>query len=126
MLHARRGRRYWTGIIREYEASALSQEAFCEGRDLTVSTFRGWLYRLRRESVDAWAHFVDVLGRAACGGNGCSVAFGDVKVSFETLPKPERKKKRSLRLIRTRTHPAANIDALLPWNWEPMPVPAPP
>jgi hypothetical protein len=45
----RRSRDEWADVIAEFEAGGESHEEFCAGRDLNVGSFRGWLYRLRRE-----------------------------------------------------------------------------
>ena len=49
----RRARDIWVQIIRQYEKSELSQEAFAEERNIPVGTLRSWIYRLRRESDEA-------------------------------------------------------------------------
>ena len=52
-----RGRRcavaVWQQIIRQYDESGLSQEAFAAKRGIPVSTLRFWIYRFRREGEDA-------------------------------------------------------------------------
>jgi len=49
-MHARRSRSEWQTIVREFERSDESHAAFCGARGLNVGSFRGWLYRLRRDS----------------------------------------------------------------------------
>jgi hypothetical protein len=36
-------------VIAEYESSVESQVEFCAARGLVAGSFRGWLYRLRKE-----------------------------------------------------------------------------
>ena len=45
----RRSRDKWVEIIRVFEKSKLTQEAFAEERNLPVGTLRTWIYRLRHE-----------------------------------------------------------------------------
>jgi len=51
-MHARKNRQGWQGIIRAFERSGETHEAFCAARDLNVGTFRAWLYRLRRDASE--------------------------------------------------------------------------
>lgn len=48
-MHARKSRAEWRAIIRAFERSGQTHEAFCAGGRLNVGSFRGWLYRIRRE-----------------------------------------------------------------------------
>jgi len=45
----RRSRDEWAELVEEHESSGETQEEFCAARGLVVGSFRGWLYRLRRE-----------------------------------------------------------------------------
>ena len=45
----RQAREIWVGIIRQFEASGLTQGAFADERGIPVTTLRSWIYRLRRE-----------------------------------------------------------------------------
>jgi hypothetical protein len=47
----RRSRAEWAQIIEQFEHSGQSHEGFCGEERLNVGSFRGWLYRLRREAV---------------------------------------------------------------------------
>jgi hypothetical protein len=47
----RQGRAAWEETVEEFERSGDSHEEFCARRDLTIGTFRSWLYRLRREGA---------------------------------------------------------------------------
>lgn len=49
----RRARDIWVQIIRQYEKSHLTQEAFAEQRHIPVGTLRSWIYRLRRQNNEA-------------------------------------------------------------------------
>ena len=45
------GREFWVTTVAEYEGSKLTQEMFAARRDISVSTLRSWIYRLRRERM---------------------------------------------------------------------------
>jgi hypothetical protein len=47
-MDTRKSQEEWSAIIEAHEESGESHKAFCAGRGLSVGTFRGWLYRLRR------------------------------------------------------------------------------
>jgi hypothetical protein len=85
MSSSSQGRGYWLGVVREFERSGLSHEAFCADRDLVVGTFRQWLYRLRREGLQAPPCFVEVVGQPA-RVSVCVVEYGDASVAFGELP----------------------------------------
>jgi transposase-like protein len=44
--YRRRSAAQWRALVREYEASGLSQRAFCQRRGLVVGTFRQWRRQL--------------------------------------------------------------------------------
>jgi hypothetical protein len=44
----RRTRAQWRALVAGYEASGVSQRAFCERRGVALSTFRYWRARLER------------------------------------------------------------------------------
>ena len=44
---------FWRQLVAEQRESGLSQRAFCEQRDLAVSTFQWWRRRLRSEGPAA-------------------------------------------------------------------------
>lgn len=51
---ARRGRRtaqQWQDLMRRYESSGLTQEAFCAQENLAPSTFHSWRARFREDVV---------------------------------------------------------------------------
>jgi hypothetical protein len=45
----RRDRSEWEKIVAEYEASGERHTQFCAQRQLSVYSFRAWLYQLRKE-----------------------------------------------------------------------------
>src|SRR5262249_48603712 len=49
-MHARRSGAEWRAIVRAFERSEQTHEVFCGDRGLNVGSFRGWLYRTRRET----------------------------------------------------------------------------
>src|SRR4051812_3723135 len=48
----RQAREIWVQVVRQFEQSGLTQEAFAEQRNIPVGTLRSWIYRLRREGDD--------------------------------------------------------------------------
>jgi hypothetical protein len=44
-------REQWVQVVESFERSGQSHERFCVDRGLNVGSFRGWLYRLRREGA---------------------------------------------------------------------------
>ena len=52
-MSKRIGREFWTRVVEEYESQASEQMhwEFCEEWGLKLTTFRSWLYRLRRERL---------------------------------------------------------------------------
>lgn len=44
---------YWRRVTREWKQSGQSQAAFCETRNLKLTTFRWWRHRLLREAAEA-------------------------------------------------------------------------
>src|SRR5262245_40998623 len=49
----RRAREIWVQIVRQYEQSELTQEAYAAQRGIPVATLRAWIYKLRREGEEA-------------------------------------------------------------------------
>lgn len=48
----RRSRAQWRALVVGYEASGLSQRAFCERRGVALSTFRHWREQLAQDPGD--------------------------------------------------------------------------
>ena len=86
---ARLGRSYWQRVVRKFDKSGLSQEAFCEVHGLSVGTFRSWLYRLRRESGSSAPKFVEVIASKSRPSHACVVAIGKAELRFESMPDVE-------------------------------------
>lgn len=65
-MHARKNREEWQAIIRAFERSGQTHEAFCAERRLNVGSFRTWLYKNRREaSAEVRLVPVELSGRHA-------------------------------------------------------------
>ena len=56
----RYARDIWEQIVRQYDQSGLTQEAFAEQRGIPVGTLRSWIYRLRREQAEEGARLLPV------------------------------------------------------------------
>ncbi len=73
---------YWDGVIAEYRASGISQEAFCRRRGLSVHSLRAWLYqpdlRLARASLAA-------VGDAKSGPGSKAMVAGDRSAAVERV-----------------------------------------
>jgi hypothetical protein len=90
-MHARKRQQEWRGIIRAFEQSGQTHQAFCAGRRLNLGSFRGWLYRIRRETtadvrlvpveVSGWSAPVDVASAARANAAAPIVlVVGDVEL----------------------------------------------
>lgn len=44
---------YWQRFVNEWERSGQSQAAFCQARDLKLSTFRWWRHQLLQEAAES-------------------------------------------------------------------------
>lgn len=61
MAAKHRGRNFWRSLVKEYEASEQSREAFAKSRRIKPSTFQYWLYKIRRErSTKLASPFVEI------------------------------------------------------------------
>ena len=49
MPYDRMPRNFWIDVVDEFERSDLTQARFASERKLNFSTFKSWLYRLRKE-----------------------------------------------------------------------------
>lgn len=51
MGHGRRGREFWSEVVRAYEVRGrgVTHRSFTEARGVSLHAFRIWLYRIRRE-----------------------------------------------------------------------------
>ena len=66
--HVRRTRKEWSGILRGFESSGLTPQAYCRRRGLSLSSFQRWRSRL---SAGATAEFVELtpsLSESASSG----------------------------------------------------------
>lgn len=57
---ARRTREVWRNLIGQLERSGKTQEQFATERGIPLTTLRGWIYRLRRESEEESAAILPV------------------------------------------------------------------
>lgn len=87
-----RGRKYWAPIVAEFEKRSDGQYEFCEVRGLSLSSFRQWLYRLRREGAEpsaAKAQFLPLVPAKATvsmSDVACRLRVGNSELSFSVLP----------------------------------------
>jgi len=64
----KRTRPEWTGLVREWQSSGLSQKAFAQRKGIAVTTLSWWSCRLRREAQEqAGLVAVDVVDDVAAG-----------------------------------------------------------
>lgn len=74
-------------MVSKFEASELTQAAFCEAHGLTLGAFRSWLYRLRRERGSASPGFVEVTAsKESSAQQACVIRIGGAELRFESLP----------------------------------------
>ncbi len=82
MKKASRSAAQWAEIVREYRESEETEVAFCERKDVTVSSLRKWRYTLAgrsREKVDtAGSGFVRVSASVPAGsGDSVVIDMGE-------------------------------------------------
>src|SRR5262249_598768 len=90
LARMRRAREIWVQIIRQFEKSGLTQDAFAAERGIPVGTLRGWIYKLRCDEEDTTPVLpVRVVGSTAplarpSGGElpAIEVAVGELVVRF--------------------------------------------
>jgi PAS domain S-box-containing protein len=58
---ARRPRSFWERLVVDYERGEQTQQAFCNERGVSLSTFQYWLYRTRRQRQEGAALPIDDL-----------------------------------------------------------------
>jgi hypothetical protein len=87
-MRTRKSRSEWSKIIGAFERSGESHEEFCTKQRLSLGSFRGWLYRVRKAAVPEVALVpVTLMGTASsasrpvCGlGAEIVVVVSDVSV----------------------------------------------
>lgn len=86
----RRAREIWVQIVRQFEQSGLTQEAYADERGIPVATLRSWIYRLRREAHDeapllpvrVVASTAPLARQSGDEAVGLEVDLGDVRLRF--------------------------------------------
>ncbi len=88
-----KGRKYWAAVIERFEESGLSQREFCSRNEIPkLCTFRGWLYRFRKEALVADRKtpraFLEVTAtrQEESAAQHCQLIHGRLIVDFEHLP----------------------------------------
>jgi hypothetical protein len=93
----RRAREIWVQVIRQFERSGSTQEAYAKERGIPLSTLQWWIYRLRREEKESSPLLpVRVISSAALparrpddDGTAIEVELGDtVRLRFPTGTAP--------------------------------------
>jgi len=91
-MHAKRlTRDQWRRIVTDFAEAGLTQEAFAQAHGVSLASFRGWLYRLRRESKSGSPRFVEVVSEngAVISTPNMAVIVGCMRVEFHVLPSAE-------------------------------------
>ena len=90
-----RNRRFWRPLVEKFESSeGLTQKEFAQHHGLKVTTFRYWLYQLRKEkSQDGEkpvpVRFVELeVEPPDVAGVNAVVDLGAVQMHLDTLPDP--------------------------------------
>jgi len=89
----RKGRAEWVRIVSVFERTGPTQAEFCKARGLTLSTFRLWLYRLRKgqgkrqQRRPKLVELVSVPERA--DESACVLRVGACEVRFSGRPDVE-------------------------------------
>ena len=85
----------WRKIIQTFEDSDLTQEVFASEHGVPISSFRAWLYRLRKSKVHVEAEFVEVRPQASAihdhsvekkAHRVCIEAADGVRIVFDHRP----------------------------------------
>ena len=106
----RRNQDQWKRLIQAYEGSGLSHEQFAESVGVSVWTFRGWLYKLRKQGIEfdprdsPSFRFVEVLTAGlveeeqeptaeprpcqSSSASGLTLSIGEVSIYFDSVPSP--------------------------------------
>lgn len=77
---------YWDGVIAEYRAGGVSQEAFCRRRGLSVHSLRAWLYQPQLQAARAAARGDLTSGRTPSADAGGFLPIHVVAERAESLP----------------------------------------
>jgi len=77
MRHAREIR---VQIVRQFESSGLTQEAYAEQRGIPVGTLRAWIYKLRREGKGTPLLPVRVIASIAPGARQPEDGAGGIEI----------------------------------------------
>lgn len=96
MPQRRRNRAEWEQLVDEFETSYESAPSFARSHQLRVSTFRSWLYRIRREREQPPDHdvaFVEVVPHDVAQGVARSNVVrlelpGGCTLVLDSLPPP--------------------------------------
>lgn len=91
----RRSRARWAALVTAYEASGMSQRAFCLQQQVSPSTFGRWISRLGTSTTTPLAPvtrpaalFVEVQLPVASTTPLMRVQVGELSVEFDTLVPP--------------------------------------
>ena len=90
----RRTRQEWFSLIDSFENSDLTHSQFCQSQQLSVHSFRAWLYRIRKlKKQTELPQFLPVLFEEQLEETSMPSAlqleFGDLFFSFPNLPEPQ-------------------------------------
>jgi len=90
----RRTRQEWFSLIDSFEISGLTHSQFCQSRQLSVHSFRAWLYRIRKlKEQTELPQFLPVLFEEQPEENSIpstlQLEIGDLFFTFSNLPEPQ-------------------------------------
>jgi hypothetical protein len=90
MAKRRQGRGFWAKLVSEFESSDERHAAFASRRGVRLTTFRAWLYRLRRQEAPLAKRAVRVLPVTVVGaglsGRDLSIDCNGVALRFTPSP----------------------------------------
>ena len=73
----RRSESEWRGIIAEYEQSGQTQEAYCQGRGISLSPFHKWRRRLKGVVPGETPNFIEIKPKVfSSGGRTYEIVLG--------------------------------------------------
>lgn len=89
----KKGRIFWVQLIAEFEASeGISHPKFCALHGVKFGTFRGWLYKLRKEKQEATTPTrfveVEVPPEKRPSGGSAILEWGEFRLCMQEAPNP--------------------------------------
>jgi hypothetical protein len=80
----------WLALLREYQASGLSQQQFCQQRGIPHSTFSGNKIRLQKRNIPPKPRFISITPPPLAEPSiTMTLTVGLAHLDFSSLPPPD-------------------------------------